>query len=227
MAAAKIILIAALIAFMAASHGLAADPGPLQDYCVADYNSTVFVNGYACKDRGLVTADDFFFSGLDKRASTANRLGSNITIVDATKIPGVNSLGVSMSRIDYAPYGLNPPHAHPRSSEILHVVEGELYAGFVSANTEDGSNLLFAKKLRKGDVFVFPRGLIHFQFNCGGSRAVAFAAFDSQKPGLVTIANAMFGAHPAVDDEVLVKAFQLNEATVDWLQKQNWLDVST
>ncbi|WZZ19648.1 hypothetical protein YC2023_112737 [Brassica napus] len=33
------------------------------------------------------------------------------------KIPGLNTLSVSLARIDYAPGGLNPPHTHPRTTE--------------------------------------------------------------------------------------------------------------
>ncbi|WOK96157.1 hypothetical protein Cni_G04864 [Canna indica] len=222
MAAAKITVIAAL-AFIACLHHALADPSPLQDYCVADYN--LFVNGYACKNPDDVTADDFFLSGFETPGSTNNYLGSNITLVNVLRIPGLNTLGVAMSRIDFAPRGLNPPHYHPRSSEILHVVEGTLYAGFISSNTRNG-NLLFAKKLQKGDVIVFPQGLIHFQFNYGESSAVAKASFNSQNPGLVTTANALFGSNPAIDAEVLAKAFQLDKETVEWLQSKNWVDNS-
>ncbi|URE37468.1 germin-like protein [Musa troglodytarum] len=161
--AARIILGVALLALVS-SHASASDPSPLQDFCVADYDSNVFVNGFACKKPKDVTADDFYFTGLDQTASTANRLGANITLVTANRLPGLNTLGVAMSRVDYAPFALNPPHSHPHASEILHVAEGTLYAGFVTSNTAQG-NRLFAKKLKKGDAFVFPQGLIHFQFN--------------------------------------------------------------
>ncbi|WOK96159.1 germin-like protein 2-1 isoform X1 [Canna indica] len=164
----------------------------------------VFVNGYALKNPNDVTSDDFF-SGFETPGSTDNYLGSNITLVNVQGIPGLNMLGVAMSRIDFAPRGLNPPHSHPRSRN---------------------GNLLFAKKLQKGDVFVFPQGLIHFLFNYGESSAVAKASFNSQNPGLVTTANALFGSNPAIDAEVLAKAFQLDKETVDWLQSKNWVDNS-
>ncbi|URE25623.1 germin-like protein [Musa troglodytarum] len=222
--AARIILGVALLALVS-SHASASDPSPLQDFCVADYDSNVFVNGFACKKPKDVTAGDFYFTGLDQTANTANRLGANITLVTANRLPGLNTLGVAMSRIDYAPFGLNPPHSHPHASEILHVAEGTLYAGFVTSNTAQG-NLLFAKKLKKGDAFVFPQGLIHFQFNVGDTNAVAFASFGSQSPGLVTAANALLGSHPPIPDYILAPAVQLDKTTVDWLQKQPWVDVA-
>ncbi|CAK9156138.1 unnamed protein product, partial [Ilex paraguariensis] len=57
-----------------------------------------------------------------------------------------------------------------------------LHVGFVTSNS-DLRNRLFTKVLRKGDVFVYPVGLIHFQFNVGKSNAVAITAFSSQNPG--------------------------------------------
>ena len=49
--------------------------------------------------------------------------------------------------------------------------------------------------LNKGDVFVFPVGLIHFQFNPNPYKsAVAIAALSSQNPGAITIATAVFGS---------------------------------
>jgi hypothetical protein len=41
----------------------AADPDPLQDFCVADLSSSApRVNGFPCKDRANVTSKDFLFT---------------------------------------------------------------------------------------------------------------------------------------------------------------------
>jgi hypothetical protein len=41
----------------------AADPDPLQDFCVADLSpSAPRVNGFPCKDRANVTSKDFLFT---------------------------------------------------------------------------------------------------------------------------------------------------------------------
>ncbi|PRQ31331.1 putative germin [Rosa chinensis] len=166
----------------------ASDPSPLQDFCVAINNAQfsqfpgVFVNGKFCKDPKLATANDFFFSGLQIPKSTANAVGSTVTAANVEQIAGLNTLGISLARIDYAPNGgLNPPHTHPRASEVLLVLEGTLYVGFVTSNPD---NKLISKVLNKGDVFVFPVGLIHFQLNIGPVNAVAIAALSSQNPGV-------------------------------------------
>ncbi|KAK1279525.1 putative germin-like protein 2-1 [Acorus gramineus] len=199
------------------SLALASDPSPLQDFCVAAPTGPVFVNGLVCKDPKLSQADDFSFTGLDKPGNTSNPVGSKVTTVNIAQIPGLNTLGISMARVDYAPYGINPPHMHPRATEILTVLEGTLYVGFVTSNPE---NRLITKVLQKGDVFVFPQGLIHFQRNAGYGKAVAIAALSSQNPGVITIANAVFGSSPPISDDVLAKAFQVDKNIVDRIQAQ-------
>ncbi|CAO2168284.1 unnamed protein product [Urochloa humidicola] len=149
-----------------------------------------------------------------------SKVGSNVTLINVMQLPGLNTLGISIARVDYAPLGLNPPHTHPRATEILTVLEGTLYAGFVTSNP---NNTFFTKVLNKGDVFVFPRGLIHFQFNLVHDKpAVALSALSSQNPGVNTIANAVFGSKPPISDDVLAKAFQVEKGTIDWLQAQFW-----
>ncbi|KAJ4721146.1 Germin-like protein 1 [Melia azedarach] len=204
---------------LASSLASASDPSPLQDICVAinDFRNGVFVNGKFCKDPKLANANDFFFSGLNIPRSTENQVGSTVTTVNVEQIPGLNTLGISAVRIDYAPNGgQNPPHTHPRATEILIVLEGTLYVGFVTSNQLN--NTLIAKVLNKGDVFVFPIGLIHFQINIGPVNAVAIAALSSQNPGVITIANAVFGADPPIDPYALGRAFQLDPYVVKALQ---------
>lgn len=221
--------VAAAILTLLVAVVCASDPSPLQDFCVAvaDAQASVFVNGKICKDPKQVKAEDFFFQGLNKPGSTSNPLGSNVTRANVNKIPGLNTLGISLVRVDYAPYGLNPPHTHPRATEILVVMEGCLLVGFVTSNPGmNMKNRLFTKVLNPGDVFVFPEGLIHFQFNTGHSNAVAFAGQSSQNPGVVTIGNAVFGSDPPIDVDVLTKAFQLDKNVIKYLQSQLWTDNS-
>jgi quercetin dioxygenase-like cupin family protein len=175
------------------------------------------MNGKFCKYSKLVSANDFFFSGLNIPRDKSNPLGSTVTLLNMDKILGLNTLGISLARIDFAPYGLNPPHVHPRGTEILVVLEGTLLVGFVTSNTD---NRLFTKVLNAGDVFVFPIGLIHFQFNTGHTNAVAIAGLSSQNPGVITIANAVFGSNPPINPDVVAKAFQLDRNVINYLQKK-------
>ena len=183
----------------------------LLDFCVTD------PNGLSCKDPKLLDANDFFFSGLHIAGNTTNAVGSRVTPVFATQLPGLNTLGISIVRVDYAPWGINPPHTHPRATEVLTVVEGSLEVGFITSNPE---NRHFRKVLYKGDVFVFPIGLIHYQRNVGYGKAVAIAALSSQNPGAITIANAVFGSTPDISSDILIKAFNLDKSTITSLQSK-------
>ena len=104
----------------------------------------VFVDGKFCKDPKLTNANDFFFPRLNIPRNTSNLVGSTVTPVNVDQILGLNALGISFVRIDYAPYGLNPPHTHPCATEILVVLEGTLYVCFVTSNPD---NRLFTKVL--------------------------------------------------------------------------------
>ncbi|CAN1233709.1 Germin-like protein subfamily 1 member 16 [Linum perenne] len=191
---------------------MAYDPSILQDFCVAKNSDAVFVNGLACKNPSLATIDDFTYSGLNFPRNTDNKIGANLTVIDTTVIPGMNTLGISLVRIDLAAEGgLNPPHEHPRT----------LYAGFVATNP---AHRLFAKVLHAGDVIVFPVGMIHFQYNIGKTPALAFAALGSQNPGIMTIGNSMFGADPPINVAMLADAFQLEEKDVRDLQRKTWVN---
>ncbi|KAJ9152651.1 hypothetical protein P3X46_026197 [Hevea brasiliensis] len=175
---------------LASSFAIAYDPSPLQDFCVAtdDAYSGVFVNGKFCKDPEHVTADDFFYSGLNVASETSKQLGARTNLLTVDSIPGLNT---------NANGGLNPPHHHPRASEILTVLEGTLYAGFISSNPD---HRVFSKVLKAGDVF--------------------------QNPGVVTTANTVFGASPSLVPDVLTRAFHLDKDLVTKLQKQEWVNPS-
>ncbi|KAK3000564.1 hypothetical protein RJ639_021500 [Escallonia herrerae] len=211
------IVFLSLVALTLCHLAFAFEPSPLQDFCVADSTTSARVNGLACKNPMNVQEDDFFFSGLNIMGNTSNPVGSKVTPVTVAQLPGLNTLGISMVRIDYAPWGINPPHTHPRAAEILTVLEGSVQVGFVTSNPE---NRLISKVLQKGDVYVFPVGLVHFQRNVGYGNAVAIAALSSQNPGVITIANAVFGSNPPIAADLLAKAFQVETSLVDQLQSK-------
>ncbi|CAM9000828.1 unnamed protein product [Rhodiola kirilowii] len=214
MAAHRFFLLA-FLTFQTIAVTVSSDHGPLQDFCVGDSASPTFVNGLACIDPDKVQATDFFFSGLHQQGNTSNAVGSKVTPVNVVQIPGLNTQGLSMVRIDFAPQGINPPHTHPRATEMLTVLKGTIEVGFVTSNP---NNNHITKVLSKGDVFVFPVGLIHYQKNIGSGNAVALAALNSQNPGAITIANAVFGSSPDISSDVLTKAFQVDKSLVSQMQ---------
>jgi quercetin dioxygenase-like cupin family protein len=191
------------------------DPTPLQDFCVADLTSATAVDGFTCKPPATVVDDDFFSAAIVSPPSTTNPFGANTTRATVSAFPGLNTLGLSIARIDLAPGGLNPPHSHPRGSELVLVLKGEVMVGFTSA-----ANRLYSKVVKENELFVVPRGLQHFQLNVGAGDAVFVAMFDAQSPGLVVPTFSLFATKPAVPMEVLAKTFLIGEDEVDVIKSK-------
>lgn len=173
-----------------------------------------------------LTSDFFVAPGVDKATLTGDYFTSQVfrdgvNVVAPAKI-GVKritsdsftvltGLGVSSAMIKYLPGGINPHHTHPRGTEVLLVLEGELSVGLV-----DTTNKLFTKTLYQGDVFVFPKGLVHYQINMSSRPACVYVAFSSSNPGTVSIPVTLFGS--GIPDNVHTAAFKVNNQVVDKLQ---------
>lgn len=176
------------ILYLVASLLLSSSNAAVQDFCVADQTAPDTPAGYHCKNPANVTADDFVYSGLSKAGNTTNIISAAVTPAFVAQFPGVNGLGLSIARLDLAPGGVIPFHTHAGASEILVVSRGAITAGFVSS-----ANSVYVKTLKKGEVMVFPQGLLHFQVNYGKSHANAFVSFNSPNPGLQILDFALFG----------------------------------
>ncbi|KAI5336740.1 hypothetical protein L3X38_016008 [Prunus dulcis] len=170
-----------LIFFSSSSHA------SVQDFCVADLKGPDGPAGYPCKSPANVTVSDFVFSGLAKGGNTTNIIQAAVTPAFVAQFPGVNGLGLSMARLDLAPGGVIPFHTHPGASEILVVTRGHITAGFVSS-----ASTVYLETLKKGDVMVFPQGLLHFQVNAAKIHSSAFVSFSSASPGLQILDFALF-----------------------------------
>ena len=205
------------------------------DFCVADANAAaaITINGVTCKPAHKVVAQDFTSTLLRAPAATAattydshytsgsqrSSTGSKAAMVSLASVatfPGLNTQGLSIARIDFPPNGgLNQPHVHPRASEVLFLVQGTLTVGFVSTAP---NNTLFQATLYPDDLFVFPRGLVHFQINLDKKiPALAIAALNSQNPGLSQLAVALFAANPPLPGMVLQNTFGIEQSEVDAL----------
>ncbi|KDP34917.1 hypothetical protein JCGZ_09205 [Jatropha curcas] len=191
------------------------DNSPLQDFCVADTTGQVRVNGFPCKDPKQVQANDFFFTGLHLPTNTSNPSGLGSNIITATRLPGLNTLGISLARVDFAPSGVSSPHIHPRATEVVTILEGTLEMGFVTSLPD---NRLISKVLNKGDVFGVPPGLIHYARNPGKSNTACIVAFSSQSPGFLLIPQAVFGSNPNISSDILAKSFQVDENIISQIK---------
>jgi len=209
MSVAFLLAAAFLVALVAAG-----DPGPINDYCVADLKSPFVFNGLACKSPALLKAADFTFTTFRADADTNNPAGVGLALgFAAINYPALNTQALSLAKINYAPGGLVAPHTHPRGAEIITVTKGKVYVGFV-----DTAGKLFAIWLKKGDFFLFPQGLVHFILN-GGRPSTTLSILNAQNPGLQLVAPALFGSTPPVPSPLLAKAFGTSVSTVDSIKK--------
>ncbi|XP_052182927.1 germin-like protein 11-1 [Diospyros lotus] len=194
-----------LSAFFIINLCSALDDDNLQDTCPAAPPSglrPLFINGFPCKSPFNVTASDFKSSKLSHPGDTRNFLRSSTAIATAADFPGLNTLGLAVARTDVEVGGLVAPHTHPRASEMFFLEKGSVIVGFI-----DTGNVIFQKRINAGDVFVFPRGLLHFCLNSGIESATAYSVLNSQNPGLLSISGSVFSPEDSEMAEKLKRRF--------------------
>uniref|UniRef100_A0A452XEX0 Germin-like protein n=2 Tax=Aegilops tauschii subsp. strangulata TaxID=200361 RepID=A0A452XEX0_AEGTS len=187
------------------------DSPPLQDMCpmAPQDERKLFMNGYLCKHPSTILASDFKTLLLNHAGKLDNMVRSSANIVTAAEFPGLNTLGMSMARTDIDSYGIVLPHSHPRASEMMFVHDGSVLAGFF-----DTTGKLFQKRLCEGDVFIFPRGLVHFIMNYGLRLATTFSVLNSQNPGVVGITHAMFAPDSDVVEGLVARMMKFREMEI-------------
>ncbi len=146
-------------------------------------------------------------------SGNASSTGTNAVpqIVNVLVYPALNTLGISHGRLDFDIGGVFPPHTHPFASETLFVVKGTVYTGFISFDS-----ILYAETLQEGDVYIFPKGTLHFQLNVGNGPAVTFNSLNSQNPGFLTAANQLLVTK--IPEKVLEASMGINAKTLKLLQ---------
>ncbi|KAI9119665.1 hypothetical protein K1719_009541 [Acacia pycnantha] len=157
------------------------------DFCVADLTLPFGPAGYSCKNPLMVNVNDFSSAGTLNAPNTDNLYKSGLSTAFVSKIPGLNGLGVSLARVDVQPGGVVPLHTHPDASEVITMLQGNLTVGFISSN-----NTVYMTSIGTNDVFVIPRGLLHFQVNSGINLAVEISAFSSSNPNTQIVDEALF-----------------------------------
>ncbi|KAL4611735.1 hypothetical protein ACB092_08G146900 [Castanea dentata] len=131
----------------------------------------------------VTTVDGNFFTFIDMRVLVKAAPPTAFKVLKASmaEFPALNGRSVSFEVLQFPAGTPNPPHTHPCASELLFLVQGTLHVGFV-----DTTNKLFTQTLQSGDIFVFPKGLVHFQYNADPQvPALAISAFGSANAGTV------------------------------------------
>ncbi|KAJ0021615.1 hypothetical protein Pint_31865 [Pistacia integerrima] len=159
-----------------------------------------------------VDGNFFTFTGMRALVGAPPPETFKVTKASMAEFPALNGQSVSYAVLQFPAGTTNPPHTHPRSAELLLLVQGSLNVGFV-----DTTNKLFVQTLQTGDLFVFPKGLVHFQYNPDEKAiATAISAFGSANAGTVSLPNTLFTT--GIDDTILAKAFKTDVATIQALK---------
>ena len=120
----------------------ASDPNIITDFVIPANSST------------KIGGDFFTFTDLRGFFDRAYPPNFKVTKASMAEFPALNGQSVSFATLEYPAGTINPPHTHPRSAELLLVVDGTLEVGFI-----DTTNKLYSQTLQLGDMFVFPKGL--------------------------------------------------------------------
>nr|PNR57521.1 hypothetical protein PHYPA_004515 [Physcomitrium patens] len=178
-------LVRLLAAFVAVALVMVAlsvgDADPLSDYCVGDLSSKNTINGLVCMPSATAVAEDFAFRVFRVHGET--KTGSALRLLQ----------GFALAKFNYVKDGLVPTHFHPRPAKVIYVVKGEL----------------FATTLKKGDFFLFPQGLVHFQLNLGQRHALTNFLLNEQNPG-IQFSTALFASTPAFATDILARSFGID-----------------
>ncbi|KAJ4288953.1 hypothetical protein N0V90_011295 [Kalmusia sp. IMI 367209] len=138
--------------------------------------------------------------------------GGSIVLATVNNFPALGSTGLAGAVGFVNPCGLNTPHWHPRANELLTVVQGTLVGALILENDNGAGNVVGAPPPIVGALpqinttltnftgMLFPKGLIHWQFNPECEPAVFVAGFDNPDPGRAEAARGFFSAEP---DEVV------------------------
>jgi hypothetical protein len=138
--------------------------------------------------------------------------GGTIFLSTINNFPALGSTGLAQAVGFVNPCGLNTPHWHPRANEFLTVVQGSLVGALVleqdsgfgnvvgGAQPPIGAQLQINTTLSNYTGMLFPKGLVHWQFNPNCEPAVFVAGFDMADPGRAEAARGFFSAEP---DEVV------------------------
>ncbi|KAH0745524.1 hypothetical protein KY285_007181 [Solanum tuberosum] len=137
------------------------------------------------------------------------------TTTKATKaeFPVLDGQGVSLAVLQFPPGSVNPPHYHSRATGLFLLLEGVLEVGFV-----DTKGVLYTQRLKTGDIFLFPKGLQHYQYNFDHKRkAVGVAALGGASPGTVTLPSSIFNS--GISELVLAKSFKTDVKTIKQIKE--------
>ncbi|KAA8549886.1 hypothetical protein F0562_001570 [Nyssa sinensis] len=187
--------------FAIVQMAIAGDPDITSDFLVPANVSLPQLDG-----------DFFTFTGMRVLVGSDPPPTFSVLKASLVEFPALNGQSVSYAVLQYPAGTVNPPHTHPRAAELLFLIEGTLQVGII-----DTTNKLFNQTLQTGDLFVFPKGLVHFQYNADGQKpALAISAFGSANAGTVSVPNNVFNS--SIEDNILAKSFKTDINTIEHIK---------
>lgn len=190
--ASSIVLLASLVLAAWAALVTAGDPDIITDFVAPAVNGTFFT-----------------FTGFRNLPTQPAAAALKVTKATLSEFAALEGQSVSLAYLEFPPGAINPPHTHPRGSELLYLVYGKLEVTVV-----DTKNVAYTQILETGDMFVFPKGLVHLQYNRNHKEmAYAVSAFGSANAGTFSVPNSVFAT--GIDDVILAKAFKTDVDTIE------------
>ncbi|KAB2595142.1 germin-like protein 9-2 [Pyrus ussuriensis x Pyrus communis] len=195
----RLIQVPIILAFSLATFEralLASDPDIISDFIVPpNYNGTV--------DGTFFTFTGF--RGIFDQGPQTIKAGK----ASSVEFPALNGQSVSYAVLQFPPNSLLPPHTRPDATGLLFLLDGTLEVGLI-----DTKNNVYTQKLQTGDLFVFPKGLVHYQYNSDPQLpATAIAAFGSASARAVTVLPSVFGT--GINNMILAKSFKTDVSTIE------------
>ncbi|CAM6101598.1 unnamed protein product [Calypogeia fissa] len=161
------------------------------------------------------TAANFTFTGFRNPKQQPKGMALPTFAAFDMGLPGLTGLGLTAVLFEFGPYSQINPHTHPRATEVFYVLTGCIDVGFVDTN-----NTLFQASLEVGDIFVFPKGLLHFQRNNQNYPASGYSVLSSESPGILQVVSALFtSSGTGLPDNVLESAFGTNARAINKIKK--------
>ncbi|KAE9614489.1 putative germin, rmlC-like cupin domain-containing protein [Lupinus albus] len=152
----------------------------------------------ACKLPKDVTVEDFLFSNF--KVGPPNQFNFSTISATVDNFPALNGLGFSLARAELEEGATVPLHTHPDATEVVIAGSGpgKYTTGFITSD-----NVVYIKTLSEGDIFVIPKGLLHFGINSGKGKSVGLGVFSSENPSIEVLDLALFGNN--LDSAILQK----------------------
>ncbi|KAM5554394.1 putative germin-like protein 9-2 [Rosa sericea] len=192
----QLLVIISVIALAISRRALASDPDITSDYILPENHTSTTVD-----------ASFFTYTGFRGLFDQAPKTFT-ATKASMDEFPALKGQSVSYTMLQFPPNSLFPPHTRLDSAGLMFVLTGSLEVGLI-----DTKNVLYTKKLQAGDMFVFPKGLIHYQYNADPNLpATAIAAFGSASARTVAVPASIFSS--GIRDVVLAKSFKTDVSTV-------------